>query len=463
MSDKHVYKTLRELADNKTTLCLSNGLNTVDRDFYDMLLDWFCHNVDIDALASELYPADELTRILNNAHWMTKRGIVYDKLNKILMYDVSPEVLNKYGKYSVRLKKILKQQYKIKSLTENDYCKISTLFGDWKERTKLRFEFARKFDWEDGDFGDEGSCFWGDRAAGRDTLEYYNALAIKFYKIDSDGDLNGVGRAWIARINERDKVDGAMVMFNRYGVPRCMDDIKLALKCVDKDFVFKHVSLENKGTTHGKLYINGDAVAISYEEFSPGFVDLNYTIQYGVYNERSCEYTCSWCGDGCDEDDMVWVGDDGLCGNCADEHTIYCECCNETHYRQHSVELAGNEGYVCNDCRDRYNYMECSGCGCYERPSDTTDTTNGDIFCSYCADGIETCDQCNFAIDTNNDTVHNVESEDARLNAVLCDSCFDEYTFECKKCEIAFYDPNKEHSNNDVCEGCKEEIEYESK
>ena len=459
MSEKNVYQTLRKLADDNAMLRLAESTLSVDGELLESIMEWIIHNVDVYSFLTEIYSyaPSSLKFDMDRSPY----NFVYARLSNILRDEVGRDVINKSGKYNVRLKKILKQKYKVKSLTENDYCKLSTLFGDWLETSKLHFCFADKFDWQDGEFGDGGSCFWGDRASGRDTLEYYHALAIKFYKTDKDRDTRGVGRAWIARIRERDNVDGAVVMFNRYGVPRSIEDIVLALKCVDKDFVFKHVYLTNEGTSHGDLYINGDAVAVSYEELYMERVELGYSIRKGVYTEQCNGFTCTYCGDRVDEDHTCFIGDEALCETCADKHTIFCEECNETRWRDGSVELVGCNGRVCSDCLDRYDYTQCAVCCDYERLDAMRVSTNRDQLCSNCAKKLYTCDICNLLIDDNNDTEHRVESEDGRQVYTLCDSCVDECTFTCEKCDKTFYD-DRGINKEDICQECREEIEYES-
>ena len=71
-------------------------------------------------------------------------------------------------------------------------------------------------------------------------------------------------------------------------------------------------------------------------------------------------HTCANCGDAYPVDEMLLVGDDLLCPDCAGELTILCNECGRRIYQE---DEEGNDAHVfCHDCCERY-YIHCDHCG----------------------------------------------------------------------------------------------------
>lgn len=71
-------------------------------------------------------------------------------------------------------------------------------------------------------------------------------------------------------------------------------------------------------------------------------------------------FICCHCGREYPLEDRVIVGDDVICGSCADEETVTCSHCGERIYRD---DNAGEENTpLCQSCYDRW-YQSCSCCG----------------------------------------------------------------------------------------------------
>ena len=71
-------------------------------------------------------------------------------------------------------------------------------------------------------------------------------------------------------------------------------------------------------------------------------------------------FLCCHCGQEYPLENRVIVGDDVICGSCADEETVICSHCGERIYRD---DNAGDEHTpLCQHCYDRW-YQSCSCCG----------------------------------------------------------------------------------------------------
>src|SRR5689334_15785896 len=66
------------------------------------------------------------------------------------------------GKLVTRISRYMKREYNL-TLSESQLASV----GTWIERHSgsegYNVRFTQEFDWNDGDYGDRGSCFWGGR------------------------------------------------------------------------------------------------------------------------------------------------------------------------------------------------------------------------------------------------------------------------------------------------------------
>jgi hypothetical protein len=265
------------------------------------------------------------------------------------------------GTFCKRLSKYYHQQYKIK-LTSSFLGKIGSIVGQHApSSTKYRIDITDTFNWIDGDYGDEGSCYWGGRSIAREVMQDQGCFAIRFY----DEDDNGIGRAWIAPI-EGDKEEHYIV-FNSYGI-----DLSQAAQVLAKHLQntgYKKINLVNNGQTQGYLWINAGGYFIgppdvySYEDT----VDLCYTEDImmcqccerftytdGCY-EDYCEDCmedrdiCSHCGNIFSLDDITVVNDiDSVCNDCLEDEYTPCHSCNE--YVLNDDVMYVDDYPYCQDC-----------------------------------------------------------------------------------------------------------------
>lgn len=78
-----------------------------------------------------------------------------------------------------------------------------------------RYRFVDGLPWKAGQFGDNGSCFWGCRNIARELLSDAGTKAIQFFYRTDSGKFRGCGRALVLPLREP---ANTYVLFNAYGV-----------------------------------------------------------------------------------------------------------------------------------------------------------------------------------------------------------------------------------------------------
>lgn len=195
-----------------------------------------------------------------------------------------------------------------------------------------RFMVVDEFDWEDGDFGDSGSCYWGGRAAARDMMAENGGLAICFFNEDGDG----YARAWMFEFEP-----GQYVLWNGYGM---VGDATQTIAHIASQFLnlrMQRITLTNNNTGAGMLFINGWR----------GYGLLNNETILNAYDFRWDEpVACRDCGRGLSFDD-AYTDDEGntYCDSCFYERYEYCERCGHVHYREDIYYARGR--YLCYHCK----------------------------------------------------------------------------------------------------------------
>lgn len=212
------------------------------------------------------------------------------------------------------------------------------------------FDFTQDFDWDDGDFGDEGSCFWGGREAARtEMLPSLNAYAVRFYRPDDEE--RGCARAWIVPVCE-----DYIILFNPYWDFGNYDGYEMArILAFYWGCNYKKILLRNNGSTDETLYINaGAGYVIGDVDRAPSSYDFE------CEDDGYCEYTCEHCGIGMSEDNAYCFHDDYLCYTCWCEETVECDSCYTRSWREDATRIDGY-GWVCSYCLQRY-WSYCHDC-----------------------------------------------------------------------------------------------------
>ncbi len=165
--------------------------------------------------------------------------------DKIDSYDL----VNKRGRLSTRISRLLYKNYNI-NLNGLEKSHIGNIVVKHTIPSKrIRFDFSAACDWQDGEFNDEDSCFWGGRAATGDTLRVHpQYFAIRFWQINRP---NGVGRALIYHMPV------GWVLFNAYGPIDLSIVAQFFSYYVHGEYLASRVDLSNFGSSSDDLWING--------------------------------------------------------------------------------------------------------------------------------------------------------------------------------------------------------------
>ena len=314
------------------------------------------------------------------------------------------------GNFPTRIKLFLKKVHGIKmsgpDISEvGNIGKRNTITAD-----EFTFDFTKEFDWEDGDFGDGGSCYWAGRAGARKMLEDHDSLAIRFYEPetcrcrchreacrgceDETSDcgcechqktfpekerkccgtfhqripkLEGMGRAWIifpetsAFKDENgdrlgDKVDICAV-YNSYG-PQLTTTAQIVARYLG-GLSYKEVKFFNNKDTDGTLYINNSKCILIGKEHDLARI-AKVSMQWE--EEEYFEYRCERCEVGLNEEDTHSFGDETLCEDCYNEVAVSCTQCGNGVEKDDATTIG--DKYYCERCVEKHFTM-CSDCDEY--------------------------------------------------------------------------------------------------
>jgi hypothetical protein len=309
------------------------------------------------------------------------------------------------GTLPKRIAKFYWQKSKMK-LSSDLLGKIGSVIGLHTSKAEAyTFDITDSFDWEAGDFGDDGSCYWSCHAGARPAMKKHGCTAIRFY--DENG--GGMGRAWLC-----DTEDG-VVLFNSHGL-----DAPLAARILAtyRGLSYRKVDLENNGKTNGLIWINCDGYLIGPEELvnNHGLIDLcigegqhcygcgEYidgdfiTLHDGGHVCSDCEDDYGYCAD-CDQwfhcDELTHIGDNCVCENCLCSYT-FCDDCEEWH-SESDCEHIGVK-YICSDCLTQGDYIECKTCDTWVALDDSLDVDE-EWYCHSCAEDLDysVCEECGLA------------------------------------------------------------------
>jgi hypothetical protein len=273
------------------------------------------------------------------------------------------------GNFPTRVRSFYYKRYGLKC-PQSFLTQLGNLARRYSESTPVyHFDFVNRFDWNDGDFGDAGSCFWADRSDALTMLYDNGAWAVRFF--DDNGD--GYARAWFVNIGE-----SLYVVFNGYGFPT--DSTFIIARTIAQwlKLSFKRIDVSNNGVNEGTMWINGGTGYI---------IGVVETIdQYSDYDldwEDDGAYACYNCGTRLNEYDMYFGADDNTyCEHCYYDRFDSCEQCSNTHWREDIIHT-GDSRYLCERCLDRESYQSCDNCGEWY-PADTMQYVDDQLYCEGC-------------------------------------------------------------------------------
>ncbi|MFA5936512.1 MAG: hypothetical protein WC822_01395 [Candidatus Paceibacterota bacterium] len=334
---------------------------------------------------------------------------------------VGNEWCNKEGTFLKRIAKAMKRHRGI-SLSPSFMGKLGDTARKYcPKQTEVTWDCVTRFDWNDGDFGDSGSCFWGSHKEDRLGLERDKAVAFRVYR---EGE--GYGRCWGLPVGGQwDKA----VFFNAYS-----GQYDLSLLWFGR-VISDILGLYYRGVAFtSNVYVNGDkGTLVGSQE------DISRTASVHVHVNVQPELTCDMCGEPIDDEGGGYTvdGDQQWCDDCASNYASMCSDCEEM--KSGDLTQVGGEdsdSYVCDSCIG--NYTKCEECNEFYPNDDVKD-----VGCSH-----ETHNVCKDCLDTLTECVGCSEARpDHSLNDdELCDDCRKELernqSFQCAECGTV-YDLNR--------------------
>lgn len=317
------------------------------------------------------------------------------------------------------------------------------------------FDITDRFDWADGDYGDGGSCFWGQCRGHREGMQDSGScVAIRLY--DDHG--NGYGRCWVKIHQQHDsrfgwysgpngpyavippfqQVDDELfiVLFNAYG-----RQLITFARIVEQFFGAYYL----KGNTSTNVYHNSNASYVCGPYHIVKAFDKEGSNPYAVYHfgiEYHDGVECYECGEFVE--DYEEVDGQDVCRDCLSDSYEYCDSC-EQYVRDHEMFglIEASQEYICQNCRDSY-YDECSHCAEVFPSSSMA----GDICKSCLRDHYGICELCKSVTLTDDMVVAYTDDYDV----TICSYCSlrNHYVTYCDDCDSYHYDHD--------C-ACKERVE----
>lgn len=373
----------------------------------------------------------------------------------------------------MRVGKAIRRSLKAKDIALDDTT-ISNM-GEYMARTEVpdcwkTYGFREEIDWDDGDFGDDGSCYWGDYASARTSLECDPQFhAMTFWNEHGYGS----GRAWIL---ER---SGIYWIFNGY-CDEWISNVSASAAAILAVHLTEatqrlHVALHCYIQSPPFMYINsnsGYAILPADMAIPPQHLpeEYGFTKEYRCkVNIRDVEFvqcdddsaTCEWCGDSIYREDGYWVEDcEYVCEDCSNQYTHYCDICHTYHHNDNCTLVntgGGDNEWMCGKRMEREGVFVCEECN--EMYIDNQWHVIGEDtnVCEDCFESMDVkqCVCCDEYHET--DTMHATKDE----TEYICQHCKDSNVFICCQCDHII--ANKwlvTHTDgNEYCDDCHATIQ----
>lgn len=262
----------------------------------------------------------QVSSILRNANmtwdWIVKKGVYSGTIPK-------------------RIGKIFHKTASI-SLSPDTLAEIGNIANKYLvKKTTYLFDFTKSLNWRNGDFGDGGSCFWGQRSNARTMISASGGGAFRFF--NSSNPEQGTGRLWAV------PHEGNWVLFNFYGRGNLLEKVRVIATW--SGLSYRYINLSNHGRSTGVLWINGESGYILGTEEAINRIN---SVDLRINEVKKTSY-CISCADPIPSDEVYWV-----------LGTPFCRACFQK------------------------NYTTCTGCGIVTRRGLQT-TPSGANFCLNCA------------------------------------------------------------------------------
>lgn len=296
-------------------------------------------------------------------------------------------IVNGKGKYvgslAKRIAKFVYNEFQTK-LNNEQMGEIGSIIGQYSNNeSNYYIDFVDEFNWEEGDFGDYGSCYWGCRFHAREILANEGCLAIRFYNKYTEEqrekygcpEYEGMGRAWLM------PKDKKFIVFNGYGL-ETLKITRILANFLNKSY--KRIELKNQECDSGYIYINnGSGYIIGQESKINEYISVDLNIEINIIK-------CKFCGDFKKKDEIINVeGFNDCCQECYTRNFCKCGKCEKEIYIYDESNRNVSGIMYCNDCFQK-EFYECPICG-NDRKHDKISYKGTILACNNCQESIHQC------------------------------------------------------------------------
>ncbi len=288
--------------------------------------------------------ADEGVRLINNLltsykeqPWMGER-----KYMPPLPPDFEFLWVTTDGKFTKRVSKYYFETFGIK-LPDDVISAIGNLAREHSSvAVTYRFQIVDKIEWQDGDFGDDGSCYWSVRAAAKDMITDNGGYAICFFKEDG----GGIGRAWLYNTGD------FWVIWNGYGFNGNPTLIISRMFAQWQGLRYTRIYLTNNSSTDNTLFINGGV----------GYVIAPNPVGITSYDFGWPEYfNCLMCEKRIDGEQVHYCPDyEAYCATCFQAEFYICGACGRAADRSDMPDATANDQPLCYSCNQNQQQVNTS-------------------------------------------------------------------------------------------------------
>lgn len=292
--------------------------------------------------------------------------------------------------------------------------------------------------WEDGNFGHNGSCWWGGFGESQPVFLDNGGIGLLWHD-DPDDPRNGIGRCWISPLDN----GRILFLFNQYGKDQNGKSIRIEntaraiARLLGEDYTANNGSLRN-GASCDIPYINGNSGC--YIAHKDTRTDGNFVVYWEGYENRKA---CANCGNYHNEDDMFYIDDDFYCEECTNDLFVSCEHCGG--WTRRDKCFTANDSAYCEFCYNRF-FVECEHCEQAINKRDAIKDGDGNSYCESCFCELFTaCAACG-------DTILQDSAIQSDSGEPYCPSCYDDTFITCPDCDN---ETEKAESPDGIhCESC---------
>lgn len=231
---------------------------------------------------------------------------------------------------------------------------------DNPELTVSYWDITNDFNWENGQFGDYGSCFWTtDRRVARNHIKNHGGYAIRFFKDEKYSESNGIARAFLVPYRLSDGTETWLVT-NGYG---------MTTQAICRFFGtemgkhYKIIGLTVDGSWDGVFYINAEGKGYIVGDIEKvnviDYIDLKWNLKYSSDSDYSSEQHtfCAHCDVEIDRNDAPYRDGNYYCRSCYYDMYTICGHCDTEVASDTTTYVDSMQYSVCERCLNRWYRM----------------------------------------------------------------------------------------------------------